>query len=630
MNRVKISCGQAHIETIVSKLPLSPCDDAVLQQAYPHGWDTQNEFENILCVLMFWCHITLLSQKNHIGMWAVLHVALIRTIRGWRPRRSALRQMCPQGMVMLVRCLGLRHLKTALCSPQSWYKLMGHLSLSSQQLKWPLWHMSSLLWHLSSLVLWCHLSSLVWYLLWHVSSLSSMLCCLLRHRFRLGWCLLWHLCSLWCLLRHLSSLVWCLLWHLCSLWCLLRHLSSLEWCLLWHLVPAVTPVQPLVPAATSVQPGVVPAVTPSPVQPVVHASCSWNTCPCCSVKGCCPLTSTWRCHVWSWEWPQPVVRCGRTCVRACRKGARSMPHKVQVGESVTALPCAHVCHNECVSKWRASRPGGIPLHHCPMRCERTWQSEMEHVPSEWELVEAEDAAAMEAEIEQIFGWGHLSFALIKVSYVLRGSHLCCMFLWCCGLHIVVICLSEWWWHSCYVSFVCVNKHMMSYRRKFRSQTSDNMDRWKAEQGRGREKRKIRRKKSRRERVMKKEDADARKGREVAKHCVFPMICGSGGSKSRLAKAAGAEPAGQMRDEKLHAVVALSRFWSQNVQNTPVSDHFWKLRCRKSAHAVVARSTFPSQNVQNTPCSDHFWKLRCRKSARRCGAKHISKWKCTKH
>ena len=173
---------------------------------------------------------------------------------------------------------------------------------------------------------------------------------------------------------------------------------------------------------------------------------------------------------------------------------------------------------------------------------------------------------------------------------------------------------------------------------------------------------------------------------------FPMICGSGGSKSRLAKAAGAEPAGQMSDEKLHAVVARSRFPSQNVQNTPVSDHFWKLRCQKSArrcgakhickskcrkhpssgpllevamskkctplwreahfqvkmfkthhcrttfgssdvekvHVVVARSTFPSQNVQNTPLSDHFWKFRCRKSARRCGAKHISKSKCTKH
>ena len=47
-----------------------------------------------------------------------------------------------------------------------------------------------------------------------------------------------------------------------------------------------------------------------------------------------------------------------------------------------------------------------------------------------------------------------------------------------------------------------------------------------------------------------------------------MIWGSGGSKSRLAKAAGAEPAGQMRDEKLHAVVARSTIRSEKVQNTP--------------------------------------------------------------
>ena len=39
-----------------------------------------------------------------------------------------------------------------------------------------------------------------------------------------------------------------------------------------------------------------------------------------------------------------------------------------------------------------------------------------------------------------------------------------------------------------------------------------------------------------------------------------MIWGSGGSKSRFAKAAGAEPAGQMRDvEKVHAVVARITF-----------------------------------------------------------------------
>ena len=148
--------------------------------------------------------------------------------------------------------------------------------------------------------------------------------------------------------------------------------------------------------------------------------------------------------------------------------------------------------------------------------------------------------------------------------------------------------------------------------------------------------------------------------KVGNHYVFPMICGSGGSKSRLAKAAGAEPAGQMRDEKLHAIVARSTFPSQNVQNTRGADHFWQLRCRKSARRCgakhisnwkctkqtilgpllevemskkctqLSRSTFPSQNVQNTPGSDHFWKLRCRKSARRGGAKHISKSKCTKH
>ena len=34
---------------------------------------------------------------------------------------------------------------------------------------------------------------------------------------------------------------------------------------------------------------------------------------------------------------------------------------------------------------------------------------------------------------------------------------------------------------------------------------------------------------------------------------------------------------------------------------------------EKVHAAVARSTFRSQNVQTTPCSDHFWRLRCRVS-----------------
>ena len=62
--------------------------------------------------------------------------------------------------------------------------------------------------------------------------------------------------------------------------------------------------------------------------------------------------------------------------------------------------------------------------------------------------------------------------------------------------------------------------------------------------------------------------------------------------------------------------------SQNAKKPPLSEHFWKLGCRKW-HAAVARSTFASQNAKKRPLSEHFWKLRCRKTARRCGAKHIS-------
>ena len=82
-------------------------------------------------------------------------------------------------------------------------------------------------------------------------------------------------------------------------------------------------------------------------------------------------------------------------------------------------------------------------------------------------------------------------------------------------------------------------------------------------------------------------------------------------------------------EKVHAVAARSKFPSQNMQNTPCSDHFWKLRCRKSAGRCGAKQ-FASEKIKNTSRSEHFWKLRCRKSARHCGAKHMSKSKCIKH
>ena len=157
-------------------------------------------------------------------------------------------------------------------------------------------------------------------------------------------------------------------------------------------------------------------------------------------------------------------------------------------------------------------------------------------------------------------------------------------------------------------------------------------RWEESERRRKEVRRSERRKS-----EKKEDAGARKGRKVTIHCVFPMICGSGWSKSRLAKAAGAEPAGQMRDEKLHAVVARSTFVSKKLKKkrtfgpllevemskkcTPLwhEAHFqvksvknWGSRATfgswdvEKVHAVVARSTFPSQKFQEFRVLTLFW------------------------
>ena len=255
----------------------------------------------------------------------------------------------------------------------------------------------------------------------------------------------------------------------------------------------------------------------------------------------------------------------------------------------------------------------------------------------------------------------------------------CSWIYLCWFVFILVYIYVYKKYLYTFSKISLNLYMYS-QRKFRSQTSDNMDRWKAAQGRGREKRKIRREKIRRERVRRKKmqmREKVGKSRNTVFFQWFDTI------RTTL---------GSWDVEKVHAVVARSTCRSQNVQNTTGSDHFWKLRCRKSArrcgakhiskskctkhtilgpllevemskkcaplwrqahfevkmykahhsrttlgswdvekvHAVVARSTFRSQNVQNTTGSDHCWTLRCRKSGRRCGAKHISKWKCTKH
>ena len=66
-------------------------------------------------------------------------------------------------------------------------------------------------------------------------------------------------------------------------------------------------------------------------------------------------------------------------------------------------------------------------------------------------------------------------------------------------------------------------------------------------------------KSRAEKQSQKKVESVERRYSRAKCCVLPMICVSGGSKSGLAKAAGAEVAVQRRHEKRHAAVARSAF-----------------------------------------------------------------------
>ena len=97
-----------------------------------------------------------------------------------------------------------------------------------------------------------------------------------------------------------------------------------------------------------------------------------------------------------------------------------------------------------------------------------------------------------------------------------------------------------------------------------------------------------------------------------------MICGSRGSKSRLAKAADAEPCGQMRAEKLHAVVARSTFPSQcKAHQRRTTFGSWHV---EKVHAVVVGS----QNVKDTASSDHFWTFRCRFAWQAQGIVHLLK------
>ena len=157
--------------------------------------------------------------------------------------------------------------------------------------------------------------------------------------------------------------------------------------------------------------------------------------------------------------------------------------------------------------------------------------------------------------------------------------------------------------------------------------TDEKQRWEESEKRREEKK---REDQRKERVRRKKMQVHEKVGKSRNTVFFPMICGSGGSKSRLAKAAGAEPCGQMRNWNC---TPLWREEQVEVKMYKAHTRFGALleremskKCMllwREAHLQVKkiktlhiRSTFGSWDVE--------------KSARCCGGKHILKSKCTKH
>ena len=192
----------------------------------------------------------------------------------------------------------------------------------------------------------------------------------------------------------------------------------------------------------------------------------------------------------------------------------------------------------------------------------------------------------------------------------------------------------WWKHWPAFSHQLYTPHLsqnIDYRRKFRSQTSDNTDRWNSRGGKSQRREEKKKEDDRRERVRRKK-MQMREKVEKSRNTVF-FQCFAAPESRKVGSLKRRVRSHVARWE----IKSCTPLWRAHVQVKMHKTHqrrstlgSWHIEKVHAMHAVVAWSRSPSQNAQSTSASDHFWKLRCRKSARRCGTKHISKSKCTKH
>ena len=144
--------------------------------------------------------------------------------------------------------------------------------------------------------------------------------------------------------------------------------------------------------------------------------------------------------------------------------------------------------------------------------------------------------------------------------------------------------------------------------------TDEKQRWEeSEKRRGEKRREEKKKEDQRRESQKKGDAGARKGRKVAKHCVFPMICGKR-VRSHLARCEIKNCTPLWREA--HCQVKMYK--THHAWTTIGS---WLV---EKVYAVVARSAYPGQNVKSTTCSDHFRRFRCDFAWHAQGILHLAK------
>jgi len=103
------------------------------------------------------------------------------------------------------------------------------------------------------------------------------------------------------------------------------------------------------------------------------------------------------------------------------------------------------------------------------------------------------------------------------------------------------------------------------------------------------------KESEKRKHQKKEDQSAQKGRKVVKHVVFPMCCGSGGSKSWLAK----------RSKKITRLWREAHFEVKMLKTPRVRSTFGRSAVKK-CRRLWREAAF--QILENISGSKHFWEL----------------------